>query len=495
MTVRSAKQSKSGFDPALRILLESISDPGFLLNRRLEIVFANEAARHRFGRHSSPLRGRFDEFFAAMFPQEDLSAVRCRLRDCLQCPSETQTHAFTLGTGVSRSTVRLICLCGGQPAFDDPLAPVLAVLFSADNLSRELPRLERVLDSSADGVFIVNRDNQIIYFNPACERLTGWQRSQGAVLVHECSDVMRCHTETGESMGSDALCPAKLMVQRGAVPSAHEMLINTRSGAEKWIETSYSPIRNAAGEIEYVVGIMRDIDERKRLEAQLAQSRNLAMMGQLVSGIAHEIRNPLGIIMSSVEVILDSSRKPRERREAAMFIKDEVHRLDARVRDFLAFARPRPVLAERVDLHALLRTLLLSYVSMENDRFEIETSFCIGHPVVEADPDQLRQVFLNLIINADQAMPAGGRLSVETKSDGSTVTVRFCDTGPGIRSEHLPRIFDPFFTTKQRGTGLGLSIAHQIVVAHRGKLVAHNHSDGVGAVFEVTLPAATAVPA
>jgi PAS domain S-box-containing protein len=479
--------------PTLRLLLEGMSEPSFLLNRRLEIVFANEAARQKFGRHSSPVRGRFDEFMAAVFPHDDLSAVRCRLRECLLCPGANDVSEFSLASGGARCTVRVVCVCGTKPALDDPLAPVLAAIFTADESARGLPRVERVLDSSADGVFIVNRDNRIVYFNPACERMTGWQRTPDSVTVHECSNMMHCHTESGESMGSEALCPAKLMATRGAVPAAHEMLITTRTGEEKWIETSYSPIRNAAGEIEYVVGIMRDIDERKRLEAQLAQSRNLAMMGQLVSGIAHEIRNPLGIIMSGVDVILEPSRKPRERREAALFIKDEVRRLDARVRDFLAFARPRPVMAERVDLHGLLRMVLLSYTSQVSERFEIETGFCIGHPVVDGDPDQLRQVFLNLLINADQAMPEGGRLRVETSSDGSSVIIRFCDEGVGIRSEHLPRIFDPFFTTKQDGTGLGLSIAHQIVVAHRGKLVAHNNPAGRGAVFEITLPVARGV--
>src|SRR5690606_29989238 len=111
----------------------------------------------------------------------------------------------------------------------------------------------------------------------------------------------------------------------------------------RYVETNYSPIRNPNGDVEFIVGIIRDIDERKRLESQLIQSENLALIGQLVSGIAHEIKNPLGILMSSVEIVLNDDRPEDQRREAATYIKEEIRRLDERMKQFLAFAKPKPV--------------------------------------------------------------------------------------------------------------------------------------------------------
>jgi signal transduction histidine kinase len=309
--------------------------------------------------------------------------------------------------------------------------------------------------------------------------------------TYECANVLRCHNDDGESMGSESLCPAKVFFHKDSVPRPHEMLITTTTGKERYVETNYSPIKSPAGEVEFIVGIIRDIDERKRLESQLIQNRNLVMLGQLVSGIAHEIKNPLGILMSSVEIVANEKRPAEQRREAASYIKDEIRRLDERMKYFLAFAKPKPLMLERVDVVALLKKVAGSYHSaLMNRRFHVAPPMCGTFTPIMGDPDLLHQVFLNLIINAEQATKGTGILAISTEQVEDTVRIRFVDNGSGIQETDFPKIFDPFFTTKSDGTGLGLSIVHQILTAHRGKINVRNNESKPGVTFEIILPAA-----
>ncbi len=495
-THKHVSPSESGSIKTLRALLEGISDPTVLLDRALRVVYANAQARLRFSSSTFTLHDPFLGFLGHEYPAADLSGVEPTLAGVIHGPGAGQPAMVFLHDGERQVHLRaslVDCGCCGDAT--DPFQPVLGVVFAEPDSQRLLPRLELVLESSTDGVFIVNRENRIVYFNHACERMTGWQRDAAVMTTWECSNVLHCHNEEGESMGHDHLCPAKLFFHSGSVPAPREMLITATGGKERWVETNYSPIRNQSGEIEFIVGIIRDVDERKSLETQLVQNRNLASLGQLVSGIAHEIKNPLGILMAGVEVLLSGERTDAQRREAALCIKDEVRRLDDRVKDFLAFARPKPVMAERVNLNAILKKAAMTYSSLGSGRLRIDLRLSRRAPFLLADPDQLHQVFLNLVINADQAMPRGGELGVSTEIVEDRVRVLFTDEGCGIREDNLPRVFEPFFTTKKDGTGLGLPIVHQILTAHRGRITMRNNpGGGPGVTVEMLLPLA-ALPA
>lgn len=234
---------------------------------------------------------------------------------------------------------------------------------------------------------------------------------------------------------------------------------------------------------------IRDNEERKRLEDELIENRNLVMLGSLVSGIAHEIKNPLGILMSSVEIVLNEKRPEEQRREAASYIKDEVRRLDERMKYFLAFARPKPLMREAVDVGDIIRKVANSYQGAAcNKQFHVQPPMCSHLPRTLADPDLLHQVFLNLIINAEHACPGGGVLVIRADVMENSIRIQFLDNGQGISHEDLDKIFDPFFTTKSSGTGLGLSIVHQIITSHRGKISARNNNEKPGVVIEILLP-------
>ncbi|MGI8905099.1 MAG: two-component system sensor histidine kinase NtrB [Candidatus Sumerlaeaceae bacterium] len=473
---------------SLRRFVEGLSDATILVSRDHRVLYANGEARVRFSRADLTENSNFGAVLEQLFPETNWSEIAPVLTELLEA-EDPEPRLFFLSHGVKQTHMRASALTFDADCHCGALENVLGLTFFDPDTDAIMRRLEFVLDSSTDGIFIVNRSNHIVYFNKACEKMTGWQKNAAIMQTYECANVLRCHNDAGESMASEALCPAKVFFHKDSEPKPHEMLITTTAGKERYVETNYSPIKNTTGEVEFIVGIIRDIDERKRLESQLVQNRNLALLGQLVSGIAHEIKNPLGILMSSAEIVLNEKRPAAQRREAATYLRDEVRRLDERMKDFLVFAKPKALMVEEVDVAQLVKRTASGYqASLRNKKFHVVPQMCSHTPATQADPDLLFQVFLNLIINADQAMPEGGVLTITTDVVDDAIRLRFIDAGNGIRDEDLPKIFDPFFTTKAGGTGLGLSVVHQIVTSHRGKMNVHNNDGKPGVTFEVLLP-------
>lgn len=231
--------------------------------------------------------------------------------------------------------------------------------------------------------------------------------------------------------------------------------------------------------------------ERKRLEEQLQQSEKLASIGQMVATIAHEIRNPLGIIRSSADVLVKKSDADASRvRKLCSIIAEEATRLSNILTDFLEFARPRVPALRQVDLRDVIGRVRDNLSQeLSNRNVEWLDPQCNGfEPVIHADADLLYQAFLNVAINAFDAMPHGGTFSVNIMLHDSWIRVDFADTGHGIKESDLPRIFTPFFTTHEMGTGLGLSVVHNIITAHGGQIRVSSQVDQ-GTVFTVLLPA------
>jgi signal transduction histidine kinase len=205
--------------------------------------------------------------------------------------------------------------------------------------------------------------------------------------------------------------------------------------------------------------------------------------------MTHEIKNPLGIILSAAEIVGNPDRPEDQKRMAAGFIRQEARRLDERLQAFLKFSRPRQPKFAVQSVHRVLTQTIIAYRTLARPGLTLETGFGKGLPRARIDPDQMQQVFLNLIINADQAMPDGGKILISTRSDAhGDVEIEVADQGPGIDEEQAGRLFEPFFSTKPKGTGLGLSIVMQIVGAHQGRVEADNRPGG-GARFRVILPA------
>jgi signal transduction histidine kinase len=250
----------------------------------------------------------------------------------------------------------------------------------------------------------------------------------------------------------------------------------------------------------------RELQEQTRLllekETQLRRADRLSALGQLSAGLAHEIRNPLGAIKGAVEILQEDYRAGHPKAEFYAILLKEVERLNDVLTNFLSFARPATPHFAPVDVRGVLAALegLISGQA-RGHRVQIFTSFHAGPSRVMADESLLKQAFLNIMLNAVEAMPEGGDLAISTRlsprsGDGDRpecIEVVFDDTGPGIREEDLGRIFDPFFTSKKDGTGLGLAITHRIIENHHGAIQVVSQQ-GKGTTFVVTLPLEGAIP-
>ncbi|MFN2165916.1 MAG: sensor histidine kinase, partial [Anaerolineae bacterium] len=229
--------------------------------------------------------------------------------------------------------------------------------------------------------------------------------------------------------------------------------------------------------------------ELKETQAQLIQAEKLAALGELAAGIAHEINNPLHILQAYLEYI-EARAEPGaavlELLEPMSAALDNVGRLAQQLRDF---SRPASGQWHLLDLNAAIGSVLrLVNKELSNCQIVVRESLAGYLPQVRGDVRQLEQVFLNLILNARDAMPGGGDLFIETRADTDTVYATVRDTGTGVREEDLGRIFEPYFTTKEdRGTGLGLAICQRVVVQHGGKITVRSEL-GKGATFTVHLP-------
>lgn len=221
---------------------------------------------------------------------------------------------------------------------------------------------------------------------------------------------------------------------------------------------------------------------------QMKRSERLFALGQLSAGLAHEIRNPLASIAGAAGILQRNSNLEPKNMECLEIISKECQRLNRLVSNFLEFARPRVPHYQKIDIVPVLESVLeLARHAPGNQPIELRKNVQPQLPAVESDPELLKQVLLNLVMNAIQAMPAGGEVVMSAAQHHERILIQVKDAGSGIKSENLDRIFDPFFTTKDDGSGLGLSVAHQIVEQHGGMLTAAANPDR-GMTFTVSLP-------
>lgn len=278
-----------------------------------------------------------------------------------------------------------------------------------------------------------------------------------------------------------------------SVSLQYELTALSRDGREIEVEASVSYIRYDSGFATQ--GILRDITERKRLQEQLLQSEKMSALGQLVSGVAHELNNPLTGVLGYAELLLTSSDLPKNANQNLMMIYDEAERARKIVENLLTFARQRKPEKKEIELNEIIeRTLDIRAYAMRVNNIQVFKTLDQRIPLICADEYQIQQVFMNIIINAEQAILEShgeGQLEVETEWDTvkNRVRISFRDDGPGIIGENLSKIFDPFFTTKPdgKGTGLGLAISYGIVEEHEGRIIAENEEGG-GARFVIELP-------
>jgi len=223
-------------------------------------------------------------------------------------------------------------------------------------------------------------------------------------------------------------------------------------------------------------------------EEQLRHADRLSALGNLSAGIAHEVRNPLASIKGTAEILSDTFKPGDKEYEFVEILIKEVNRLDAVVVGFLDFAKPKPPeLKSSNNNDIILSVLKLTEHQVARSRINLKTHLEDHLPSVYVDPEQMKQVFLNLIINAVQAMPDGGSLTVESYQNSTEIVCTFSDTGIGISKDQQENLFTPFYTSKKNGTGLGLAIVYRILEGHKGK-IKFATEENKGAYFIINLP-------
>lgn len=254
-------------------------------------------------------------------------------------------------------------------------------------------------------------------------------------------------------------------------------------------------IRDTSGKPAAMVGLISDLSERRQLEQQVVASGKLAAIGELAAGVAHEINNPLFAILGLIEFLLKDAGPGTKTHDRLLLIQQTGFEIKEIVRALLDFAREPSDLVAAVSLRDVIeQTVELARRTSATKEVEIVERFCDDPCVVEGSSNQLKQIFLNLITNANQSMQREGRITIELERDDAWIVATVTDTGPGIPAEILPKIFEPFYTTKRQigGTGLGLSVSLSIAQAHGGSLTVHSRV-GEGTSMILRLPPAKGI--
>ena len=351
--------------------------------------------------------------------------------------------------------------------------------------------INKIIQSSPNAITATDMKGNILIWNRAAEETIGYK----AADVIGKMNIQKIYPDEMARKVMQMLRKP----EHGGVGrlNAYPMVYVRQDGAVTEGNLSAAIIYDSSGKEIATVGSFVDLKERlemeralRRTQEQLLQSEKLAAMGRLTSQIAHELNNPLYGIMNTLELLKTEISPESKRRKILEMALSETVRLSDLLRKMLSFSKPGQEEKQAVDINTVLDEILLLHEKQlqEND-IKIKTSFAEALPQISASKDQLRQVFLNLVANARDAMPDGGTLSVITGCDPENVRIEITDTGVGIQKEHLKKIFDSFFTTKDsvKDVGLGLSVCYGFIKDHGGDIQVKSKVDS-GTTFTITFP-------
>ncbi len=352
-------------------------------------------------------------------------------------------------------------------------------------LQRERDFNQKILNTTQSMILVLDTAGLISYANRRCYE-AGYREEEmiGRHLVDLVDGAQRKEFEA-----------ALETTAHGQQVENLEARAKRGDGTLGYFSISLSPMRDEQDVVNSVVVVMTDITDAALLQAKLAHAERMATIGRLVSGVAHEVNNPLAAILGFTDLLIENPEMPESAQESLGIILQETQRTKYIVQDLLSFARQRPVQKEAVQVGAILRqTIKLRSYDFTSHGVQVREDFEKDLPATIGDSQQLQQVFLNIINNAYDAIQESGRrgvITLRTKRMGDSIEITISDNGTGISDS--ARIFDPFFTTKPagKGTGLGLSICYGIVRAHGGEIQCWNNEGGDGSTFLVRLPAAT----
>ncbi len=357
-------------------------------------------------------------------------------------------------------------------------------------LQRQRDFNNKILNNTQSMILVVDTAGLISYANRRCFEAGGY--TQEELLGRRLVDLV----PPGRRQ---ALEEALSETLTGGQVDNLELPVLLGQGRGGQFSINLSPMRDEPGNVNSIVVVMTDITDAAMLQAKLMHTEKMAAVGQLVSGVAHEVNNPLTAVLGFSDLLLENPDVPQAAKNDLRVILQEAQRTKQIVQNLLSFARQTPPQRNSVQLNTVVRrTLALRAYDFANHGVQVVERLDEHIPEIVGDSHQLQQVFLNILNNAYDAVHETGRpgrIEIATAAGGGWVEVLFRDNGHGIA--YPDRIFDPFFTTKEvgKGTGLGLSICYGIVREHGGEILCSNNADGTGATFTVRLPAAEAAAA
>ena len=369
----------------------------------------------------------------------------------------------------------------------------LSVIASqAASLYKELEALsalssytDNVLRSIAAGVFTLNRDGRILTWNKAAEDIIGFKAGDtvGRVLSDVLGDMGIREVDKHRILAS-----VEMVMKTGEKYLGYKQEYRSNNRSSMYLNVNMAQLRDHTGETLGLVVIAEDVTKEVRMENDMRKISELAHIGQLAASVAHEIRNPLSSIKGAAQYLHNEYWDHTSLCEFLDIIVDEVNVMNKITTDFLDFARPSKFNLQEIDVNdVIFRTVQFLQLDISKCNAEVVQNLSYDIPRIMADDRLLDQVLRNLVLNALQAMPAGGTICIATEPDDLGVKVTVGDTGTGIPEDQLSNIFVPFFTTKTRGTGLGLSIVLKIIENHGGRISVKSEI-GVGTAFELSLP-------
>jgi len=337
--------------------------------------------------------------------------------------------------------------------------------------------LENLLENANDVIFTIDREGIFTYLS---QKLEDWGYKKEEVIGKPIYFLFE------EGLGEDEIAEN---ITKG-IKKIYEGKVKTKGGEIRNTVISTSPLKDADGSIIGLLGIARDITERKRLQEQMSRAEKLAAIGQLSMGIAHEINNPLSGMLNCVRALAAEPEDEKLKKKYLLLIEKGLSRIEYIVRQLLGFAKEYQFEYTVHSLDGLIsETLDLLRYKIEKGNIRLQVDLNCGQKKYLLPGNHIQQVILNIVMNAIQAMPDGGTLSIESYEEKNNLVFIVSDTGIGIPQENLSRIFDPFFTTKDvgTGTGLGLSLSYGIIEKMGGNIEVTSEV-GKGSSFKVTLP-------
>ena len=477
----------------LAIFIEDETHPGtYRLARSLGVRYAGPLDLSFLDAEKSPFVRRVLFYESARAARESAPSVRQTLEQLdlnYFIPCQIRDHAVAvLGLGktvdgdfLSSEDVELLFTIAGYLA----IALDNAQLYSS--LEQKAVQIERLKDFSENiveslnvGVLAVDLDGAVESWNTQLERLIGVPRHEAVGRKLE------------EVLPSDLVAEIEARAGDERVSSLYKFRMPSRGGRNLVVNVSIAPLVGKSGDRIGRLILVDDITQRIRLEEQLVQTEKLTSLGLLAAGVAHEVNTPLAVISNYIQMLAKQLPSGDPRHQLIDKVVKQTFRASEIVNNLLNFSRTGAAEFTEVDLNAVIEeTLSLVAHPFKTAHVQVMRNLQQELPPVLGSNNKLQQVFLNLFMNARDAMPSGGMVEVRTASNNGSVEIEITDTGSGIPRENLHRIFDPFFTTKSsgRGTGLGLSVSYGIIKEHAGKIDVRS-TQGKGTSFRLEFPCA-----